>query len=349
MEKQNNNSVGEVLKNENLGLGIGSKIKAAPIKRQDGADEKYQILKEIENHPLQIFALENDAIRQVLKELRTAIETRKDVIVTLDKARNLAIHYAEKGDLLYPLMKAKYHFAGPSDMMWNVDDEIRDEMKRLSNSAKQYPDLLEDEDWYEKLDLVVTKAEEMIVKEESIVFPLCAKNFTEEEWQDIARDFNDYNPCFIEKRPLWEKATPKKNIHDMVQTPDEINLPSGHLSAYQLDAMLNTIPMELTFIDDNNINRYFNDGDDMKLFKRPLMALDREVFSCHPPKIEPMVRSIIEDFKAGYRSSIEIWSSRDSQPVLIKYMAVRDKENNYVGTLECVMPMGFAKEHFRNH
>ena len=127
---------------------------------------------------------------------------------------------------------------------------------------------------------------------------------------------------------------------------EEIQLPSGHLTPYQLDAMLNTIPMELTFIDENSVNKYFNDGDDMKLFKRPLMAIDREVFSCHPPKIEPMVRSIIEDFRIGNRDSVDVWNSRDGQPVLVKYMAVRDKENNYVGTLECVQPMGFAEKHF---
>ncbi|MCR4903159.1 MAG: PAS domain-containing protein, partial [Butyrivibrio sp.] len=72
----------------------------------------------------------------------------------------------------------------------------------------------------------------------------------------------------------------------------------------------------------------------------------REVFSCHPPKIEPMVRSIMADFKAGKRDCIDIWSSRDDQPVLIKYMAVRDKDNNFVVTLECVQPMAFAQKHF---
>lgn len=339
-------AVAETLKNESYGMGIGSKIKAAPLKRQDGADEQYHILKQIENHPLNTFSLENEAISKALKELRAAIDSRENLISALDRARELAIHYAEKGDLLYPLLKLKYHFVGPSDVMWSVDDEIRDEMKALANSAKDFPSLLDDKDWNDRLDAVVTRAEEMIYKEENILLPLCAKNFSEEEWMDIARDFDDYKPCLIGKRPLWEKATPKKNVMDLIQNGDEINLPSGHLTPYQLDAMLNTIPIELTFVDENDINRYFNDGDDMKLFKRPLTALDREVYTCHTPKIDPMVRSIIADFKAGTRDCIEIWSNRDDQAVLIRYMAVRDKERNYVGTLECVQPMGFAEQHF---
>ncbi|QFJ55362.1 PAS domain-containing protein [Pseudobutyrivibrio xylanivorans] len=339
-------TIGETLKNESYGMGIGSKVKAAPLKRQDGADEQYLILKQIENHPLNIFALENEAISEALKELRTAMESRENLIPALDKARELAIHYAEKGDLLYPLLKLKYHFVGPTDIMWTVDDEIRDEMKALSNSAKDFSSLLEDKDWNERLEAVVTRAEEMIYKEENIIFPLCAKNFTEEEWQDIARDFDDYKPCLIGKRPLWKKATPKKNVNDLPQTGEMITFPSGQLTPYQLDAMLNTIPIELTFVDANDVNKYFNDGDEMKLFKRPLTALDREVYTCHPPKFEPMVRSIIADFKAGTRDCIEIWSSRGDQAVLIRYMAVRDKDHNYVGTLECVQPMGFAEQHF---
>ena len=333
-------------KAENVGMGIGSNVKAAPLKRQDGADEQYLALKQIENHPLNIFALENEAISKALMELRAAMESRENLITALDKARELSIHYAEKGDLLYPLLKLKYHFVGPTDIMWTVDDEIRDEMKALSNSAKDFPSLIEDSTWNERLDVVITKAEDMLYKEENIIFPLCAKNFSEEEWADIARDFDDYKPCLIGKRPLWEKATPKKNVKDLSQTGDMIDFPSGQLTPYQLDAMLNTIPIELTFVDENDVNRYFNDGDDMKLFKRPLTALDREVYTCHPPKFEPMVRSIIADFKAGNRDCIDIWSSRDNQPVLIKYMAVRDKKHNYVGTLECVQPMGFAEKHF---
>ena len=55
-------AVAETLKNESYGMGIGSKVKAAPLKRQDGADEQYNVLKKIENHPLNVFSLENEDI-----------------------------------------------------------------------------------------------------------------------------------------------------------------------------------------------------------------------------------------------------------------------------------------------
>ena len=124
----------------------------------------------------------------------------------------------------------------------------------------------------------------------------------------------------------------------------EIVMPGGRLTIDQLTALLNTIPMEITFVDADNINRFFDEGP--KVFKRPLMALNREVFSCHPPKIEPMVRHIIDDFRHGRRDFVEVWMEKSGRTMLVKYMAVRDRAGKYLGTLELVQDMEFAKEHF---
>ncbi|MBQ9462003.1 MAG: PAS domain-containing protein, partial [Clostridia bacterium] len=113
-----------------------------------------------------------------------------------------------------------------------------------------------------------------------------------------------------------------------------------------LAALLNTIPMEITFVDANDINRFFNEGE--KVFKRPGMAIDREVFSCHPPKIEPMVRGIITDFRNGTRDRVPIWMEKGGRTMLVQYMAVRDKDGKYLGTVELVQDMEFAKEHFNS-
>ncbi len=124
-------------------------------------------------------------------------------------------------------------------------------------------------------------------------------------------------------------------------------MPGGHMSVEQLTAMLNTIPMEISFVDADNINRYFNEGP--KVFKRAGMAIDREVFSCHPPKIEPMVRAIISDFREGKRDRVPVWMNKGGRDMLVTYMAVRDHQGTYVGTLELVQDMEFAKEHYQDN
>ena len=83
----------------------------------------------------------------------------------LSEIRELAIHYAKKGDLLYPLLKVKYGISGPSDVMWTTDDEIRDELSGLAKAKGQ------DEAWKQRMERALTRAEEMIYKEANILFP----------------------------------------------------------------------------------------------------------------------------------------------------------------------------------
>ena len=237
--------------------------------------------------------------------------------------------------------------------MWTVDDEIRDEMTALTKNRAF------DDAWFERVSAVLTRAEEMIYKESNILFPICALNFATEEWYRIYHDSKDYADCMGIVANVWPEAEEyektmfdKKPEGETVENAtsssnsDEIVMPGGHVTLEQLTALLNTIPVEITFVDENNINRYFNEGP--KLFKRPSMAIDREVFSCHPPKIAPMVRTIIEDFRNGVRDEFPVWAEKQGKTMLIKYMAVRDKDGKYLGTAEFVQEMDFAKEHFQS-
>ena len=353
----------------------------------------------------------------------------------LAKLRSFTVHYAKKGDLLYPLLKVKYDISGPSQVMWTVDDEIRDtlgELKReLTEKSKGVralknigEDLDNEEEEYirSKAEIaesilnsfflknylaVRNRMEEMIYKEENILFPMCALQFQKEEWIQIYFDSKDYEACFSVENETWKEAeecgnTPEKwraveaagesereksgkeaseehsgdfhaelpqgagkMLEDLLRRVEslegksgnrgespsasdgEIIMPGGHLKKNELIAMLNTLPVEITFVDKDNINRFFNEGP--KVFKRPQMAIDREVFSCHPPKVEPMVRMIIGNFREGKEDEVPIWMEKGGKPFLVRYMAVRDKKQNYVGTLEAVTDMTEVKEHFRQY
>ena len=294
---------------------------------------KAEELEEITGHPLYTFTKENNALAKLLINFK---EGRDESL--LPKIRELSIHYAKKGDLLYPLLKVKYGISGPSEVMWTVDDEIRDELGSLARENNR------GEEWNSRLDAVLTRAEEMIYKEQNILFPICAVNFTEDEWYAIYRDAKDYEDCLGIASETWEAAENALG-NDVSSIKDgEVSMPGGHLTIEQLTALLDTIPMEITFVDSDNINRYFNDGP--KVFKRPIMALNRDVFSCHPPKIEPMVRQILDDFRNGIRDFVDVWMEKGGRTMLVKYMAVRDKSGKYLGTLELVQDMEFAKEHF---
>lgn len=316
----------------------------------------------ITGHPLQTFTLENEVLENVIRECRKEVEKTEMISQELfGKLREVAIHYAKKGDLLYPHLKVKYGISGPSDVMWTTDDEIRDE---LADLAKRWPfakknvglhsENLTDKEtkWMECFIAALQRVEDMIYKEANIFFPNCALNFTEEEWFGIYRDSKDYPVCFGVENATWEaaetylkeKSAGNVSGNVMKNRTEEVIMAGGHLTLAQLTAMLNTIPMEITFVDADNINRFFNEGP--KDFKRPGMAIDREVFSCHPPKVEQQVRRIIGEFRNGTLDKVPIWMEKNGKTMLVTYMAVRDAQGTYLGTMELVQDMGFAKEHF---
>ena len=299
--------------------------------------ERAAALAAIPGHPLHTLTRENEALTQRIAAAREALSQGTELTAELEKVREVIIHYEKKGDLLYPLLDVRYGISGPSDVMWTVDDEIRDELKALVTATER------GEAWSTRVDAVLKRAEEMIYKERNILFPICAVNFTEAEWQGVYRDAKAYDDCLGVTGEAWEAAEESSSaIATAVE--GEVVMPGGHMTVPQLAAMLNTIPAEISFIDTENINRYFNEGP--KVFKRPGMAIDRDVFSCHPPKIEPMVRAIIDDFRTGKRDRVPVWVEKDGHIMLVNYMAVRDKDGNYLGTMEFDQDMQLAKEYF---
>ncbi len=81
---------------------------------------------------------------------------------------------------------------------------------------------------------------------------------------------------------IWEKSG--KNAAKIIESTisdQEIVMPGGHMNVAQLTALLNTIPMEITFVDADNINRFFNEG--------PKISKDREwrLTEKYSPAIHP--------------------------------------------------------------
>lgn len=210
-------------------------------------------LVKIPGHPLHTFTLENEALAKTIKKCREALKNGHVEYKLIEEVRQLAIHYAKKGDLLYPHLKVKYEISGPSDVMWTVDDEIRDEFAALAKKADS-----QDDEWKKRFEAALTRADEMIYKEANILFPNCAFNFTDEEWFGIYRDSKDYAECLGVENGVWEDAEKAQDVKTPSISQDEIVMAGGHMTVEQLTAMLNTIPLEISFVDTDNINRFFD-------------------------------------------------------------------------------------------
>ena len=311
--------------------------------------DKTNQLRAVDGHPLQTFYRENEAIVKALDKVEEDLKNQGDVVASLRAAAGLVIHYAKKGDLIYPLLNTKYGIYGPSQVMWTIDDEIRAEISTLLKQADN-----PDDDWQKRAGTVVERAREMTFKENRILFPVCAANLSDDDWRQIYVDNKAYDVCLGVAPQPWQSGEglleeqKQCNCQQETNVTGElrVNMPGGTLTLSQLTALLDTLPLEVTFVDADNINRYFNQPFAPKAFKRPLAALGREVFSCHPPKIEPMVRAIIQELREGKRDSVPVWMEKNGRATLVTYRAVRDAEGRYVGTMETVQDMEEARRHF---
>ena len=281
--------------------------------------EKTIKYKNTTGHPLNVLTLENEAIRKLIFSIKEDFSVEK-----ITDLLSITKHYEKKDELMYPLLKDKYNYPGPSDVMWTVEDEIVDSLKKIAKGNE------------EDIESTLSRAEDMIFKEENILFPLCTENFSKEEWIQIAKDMRLYGPCLIKYIPEWDE---KINVNNTTSVTDEIvQLPGGSISLKQLRAMLNILPMEITLIDENDINRFFDEKDE-KLFTRPHMALNRNMYSCHPPKVEKIVKGLLKDFKSGEKDSVHLISMKSGKKVLINYYALRDENGEYLGTMEAVLTL----------
>ena len=304
-----------------------------------------------EGHPVSLLRAENAGLGAVLDSIAAQLSGRgvpdaAIVIKALQDFNGVRAHYAKKEELLMAQLY-KYGVTGPSQVMWDEDDEIKKELGTLTRAVMDDADnVLIDKG---RIAALVEKARGMMAKEEKILFPLCLRFFTAEEWKKIYRDFPEMGMAFVEKPAKWEEGENwAADELDKVKGQDilagKILLPTGELTVKQLSALLALLPLDLTFIDAEEKLRFFiNEG---RVFPRPLAALGRDVAECHPPHIVPVVRNLVADFKAKKRSSLEVARYIMGKPILVKYMAVYDEDGEYMGTLEVVQNCEHILEKF---
>lgn len=301
-------------------------------------------------HPVSALKRENVALCALLDGLEPQLASGVTAAALSDelvRLKELKRHYGKKEELLMPLL-AERGLTGPSEVMWGVDDEILHECSALARQVRQ----ASDDDLPERLErtrALLARMREMVFKEERIFLPLCLEHLSREQWYAVYRDLDEFGWAFGCEPVSWPDAEAwigeqaQEASAEGLSADGTIRLPTGELTVRQLEAILRLLPVDLTFIDEQETTRFFtNEG---KVFARPLSCLGRDVWSCHPPKIIPMVKAMIEDFKARRRDHMEVWTPNPKNPVRVLYLAVYGDDDAYLGTLEIVQQFGSVLEH----
>ena len=299
-------------------------------------------------HPIRVLKEENLAIESALDRIEKILsaylpqpetDLKKGLLLQLNILWEIDKHYARKEYAYFTIME-KYGMMAPPKIMWGVDDEIRDLIKEFRSFIEK--DQLE----HTKVsfDKMRYEIEEMIVKEEEIMIPMIQPFFNEDDWIAIAEETEEIGYCIIQPEAKWQPkreafSTASENSHHE-GTDENIHFDTGYLTKKELEKMLNSQPLELTFVDANDIVKYYNEGSGEKLLPRTKSAIGREVYNCHPPKSQPIVRKLIQDFKAGIKNSETLWFHARGHYLLVTYMALRNEDGSYMGTFETVQDIG---------
>lgn len=289
-------------------------------------------------HPIHTFKLENKEIDMLinfklqLHYERFEKEDSEENIYKLLEDLNLLLdidkHYSRKENLLFPYLE-KYGIYGPTQVMWGVDDGIRDAIKGVKQKLANYNG--DKKAVLAGVYFVIREVSEMIFKEENILFPMALQTLTEDEWVKIAQESEEIGYCLTGPAGAWKPE--RKAIQEGAISEGLIRLETGILSLKQLELMMNHLPVDITFIDKDDVVRYFSHGKE-RIFARTKAVIGRTVQNCHPPKSVHIVEELLEDFKSGRKDSEDFWIKFKEKYVYIRYFAVRSEDGEYMGTLE---------------
>jgi DUF438 domain-containing protein len=299
-------------------------------------------------HPIHTFMKENRASEKIMSETSMLIgrlgqpptkeafkENREALGAHIERLSEIDTHYTRKENQLFPMLEA-HHFTGPSQVMWSIHDDIRASMKQ-AREAFEHNNPMQTVD---SLKEAIQAIRDMIYKEEHILYPASLDMLTESEWIKVKQGEADIGFSWVVPDTGW----PEKIIKTPEEVPAEpvdvvkdvagaLGLSTGQMTLEQINLMLTHLPVDLTFVDEDDRVAYYSEGPE-RIFPRSPAIIGREVRNCHPPKSVHIVNKILDAFKSGARGTAEFWIELGGRFIYIRYFAVRDSNGYYRGTLE---------------
>jgi DUF438 domain-containing protein len=313
--------------------------------------------KVLPGHPVHTYLQENKALRRILKRMRPLLKQaprgarREEVQRVLEDLKEIEIHYRRKENQLFPYLE-RVEFTGPSKVMWGKHDEIRTQLREFEYAFKQ-------ENWSSFSTTgrgLLRAVRRMIFMEEKILFPTSLKKLSERQWAEIRQGEGEIGYAWVQPGNLWDpsvviaaaaakelgaargsgaatgaEAAPAAGAAG--EAPAEIPLDVGALLPQQINLMLKNLPIDVTYVDEDDRVRYYSQGRE-RIFPRSPAVIGRAVQNCHPPDSVHIVEKILESFRKKERDVAEFWLTFNDRFIHIRYFALYDQEGAYRGVVE---------------
>ncbi len=291
-------------------------------------------------HPLHTFMQENRKAEDIVREItrlmeelcdtpdKGVFEKQRDHLTELVlRLSRIDLHYLRKENQLFPILES-HNISGPSEVMWALHDDIRQMLRYTKEQIEglQVPLL------YGTLKYLLKSVNDMIYKEEHILFPMAKEMLTESDWIKVRQGEEEIGYAWI--RPEKEWPNEREAAADAQPGAAEaMQFDTGRLTPEQANLILTHLPVDLSFVNEEDEVVYYSRTKE-RIFPRSPGVIGRKVQKCHPPKSFHMVQRILDEFRAGTRDTADFWIEMKGKFILIRYFAVRDTEGTYKGTLE---------------
>ena len=296
-------------------------------------------------HPVFTFRMENEVTMRLLESISdtlaswvtgdlaalTSLQAQTENLKTIEK------HYSREENLLFPYLEKK-GFEGPSTVMWGVHNEIRDQLRQFRQALAD--EEAEPQVVQSQFDALAESIREMIYKEEKILFPESLARLSDAEWAEIRsqeEEIGYFNgapqPTALSQAENQEKSKQNQKENKTMDSNGLLSLDTGALTLEQINLMLTHLPVDVTYVDENDEVRYFTQGQH-RIFDRSAAIIGRPVTKCHPPQSVHKVQIILDDFRSGKRDVAEFWIQMGEAFIHIRYFALRNKEGEYKGCIE---------------
>lgn len=310
-------------------------------------------------HPVNILKEEHEILLQIsekLNNIANMIQQASDMSHVSEEMKQLKHigedlldaekHYLREENVLFPMLE-KHGITEPPAIMWMEHNKIR-EIKKQVNNLIQSHETASFQNFKTQLTEAAVSLSEILsshfFKENNILFPTALQVINDKEWKEIRKEFDEIGYCCFTPLHLTEITHTEKPKTEAKAAPYGIlQFETGTLSKEEVEAVLNTLPVDITFVDKNDTVKYFNKGEE-RIFVRTKAVIGRKVQLCHPQKSIHIVNKILEAFKTGKENVAEFWIQMNKRLIHIRYFAVRDRDGNYLGTLEVTQDITHIKE-----
>jgi DUF438 domain-containing protein len=280
------------------------------------------------DHPVIIYLEENHYLKNLLAEI-AQVDWAKDFFAGVNLFRQIEqvhVRYTRKENQLFPYLEKRGWF-GPSQGMWQFQDANRQLIKNVEQLLRQrdvsnLPPVLHQ---------MIGELTRMTLVEEQRLFPIAMDLLLPEDWEEMKQGESEIG-WMHKKANQQELPTPQGSL-DPMTSDGFLKLSEGKMTLEQLNLVLQVMPLDLTFVDENDKVAFYNRGEE-RVFPRSAGVIGRDVRFCHPPKSVGTVLQILEEFKSGRKDVAEFWIHFRDRLIHIRYFAVRDAEKKYRGVIE---------------